>query len=501
MCVRVNAGGRDITCTVQGSQIQALARCKGPKGPPLPARLAEIITPMNEAAWHQELSGHPDSSLVQEILHGVRSGFRVGYDHVRAPLMSRSTNMKSAAEHERVVSEYLAHEVDAGRVVLAGSTQQAAALGIHCSPFGVIPKKSKPGKFRLILNLSAPEGASVNDGISKELAMLAYVSLDEVAETAAKLGPGSWLAKMDIMQAYRQILVHPQDRRLLGMAWDGKVYVDTTLPFGLRSAPLLFTAVAMTKHGAAHVFHYVDDFITLGASEAECSQNSKIMHDICAKAGATSGCFSRPTPFQPALNSHHHSMSDLASLLSLTKCSSLLVDADSSIGRLVKVLPALTTLHAWPRTPISESSSRFLQAFLPRHPASSASIRANLSFGSLSSMATVSISIPRIVRHMVGPSSFVGSGDSPCTRVQLTRQQLTLWRTMLTWHLLGCKFKAFSHETAMVQVGLQVPTPLAVRKGLFSCELLARLQELFLHGSQCLLSAQASWLCQVRVTA
>ncbi len=67
--------------------------------------------------------------------------------------------------------------------------------------------------------------------------------------------------KMDIMQAYRQIPVHPQDRRLLGMAWDGKVYVDTTLPFSLRSAPLLFTAVAdaaqwvMTKHGAAHVFH------------------------------------------------------------------------------------------------------------------------------------------------------------------------------------------------------------------------------------------------------
>ncbi len=68
-------------------------------------------------------------------------------------------------------------------------------------------------------------------------------------------------------------------------------------------------------------------------------------------------------------------------------------------------------------------------------------------------------------------------------------------------HQLGCKFKAFSHETAMVQVGLWVPTPLAGRKGLFSCKFLARLQELCLHGSQCLLSAQASWLCQVCITA
>ena len=53
----------------------------------------------------------------------------------------------------------------------------------------------------------------------------------------------------------------------------------------------------------------------------------------------------------------------------------------------------------------------------------------------------------------------------------------------------------------MVQVGFRVSTPLAVRKGLFSCEFLARLQELCLHGSQCRLSAQATWPCQVHITA
>ena len=51
---------------------------------------------------------------------------------------------------------------------------------MHCSPFGVIPKKHKPGKWRLIIDLSAPEGSSVNDGIAKELCSLAYTSVDEV---------------------------------------------------------------------------------------------------------------------------------------------------------------------------------------------------------------------------------------------------------------------------------------------------------------------------------
>ena len=52
------------------------------------------------------------------------------------------------------------------------------------------------------------------------------------------------MGKMDIQHAYRNIPVAPEDRRLLGMLWQGKVYVDKVLPFGLRSAPLIFSAVA-----------------------------------------------------------------------------------------------------------------------------------------------------------------------------------------------------------------------------------------------------------------
>ncbi len=43
-----------------------------------------------------------------------------------------------------------------GRLLQVGTPVQARELGIHCSPFGVIPKKNKPGKYRLIVNLSAP---------------------------------------------------------------------------------------------------------------------------------------------------------------------------------------------------------------------------------------------------------------------------------------------------------------------------------------------------------
>ena len=85
------------------------------------------------------------------------------------------------------------------------------------SPFGVIPKRHSPGKWRLILDLSNPSGSSVNDGINPELCSLSYISVDDVARVVALLGRGTMLGKTNIKSAYRIIPVHPADRLLLGM--------------------------------------------------------------------------------------------------------------------------------------------------------------------------------------------------------------------------------------------------------------------------------------------
>jgi hypothetical protein len=54
-----------------------------------------------------------------------------------------------------VVSGYLDEELQHGRVTKVGSIEQAKTLKIHCSPFGVIPKKNRVNKWRLILDLSS----------------------------------------------------------------------------------------------------------------------------------------------------------------------------------------------------------------------------------------------------------------------------------------------------------------------------------------------------------
>ena len=68
--------------------------------------------------------------------------------------------------------------------------------------------------------------------------------MEEVVWKLLELGPGVQMAKMDIERAYRMVSVHQQDRYLLGVQWEGQVYVDAALPFGLRSAPKIFNALA-----------------------------------------------------------------------------------------------------------------------------------------------------------------------------------------------------------------------------------------------------------------
>ena len=81
------------------------------------------------------------------------------------------------------------------------------------------------------------------------------------------LGKGTQLVKVDLKQADYQVPVHPQDQHHLAISWERSVYVDRALPFGLRSAPKNFTAVADMIAWALHmagIHHYLDDFLFLG---------------------------------------------------------------------------------------------------------------------------------------------------------------------------------------------------------------------------------------------
>ena len=187
------------------------------------------------------MSNHPDRPLAEYVIQGIRDGFRIGFNHVTQRTKRVGQNMQSAMEHPEVIQDYLLSECREGRIV--GPLPLRDFPQVQVSRFGIIPKGTF-GKWRLILDLSSQEGFSVDDGINPNWCSLSYVSVEEVARRIARLGVGSQLSKVDIKSAYRIVPVHPEDRLLLGIMWNGSLFIDCMLPFGLRSAPRIFTAIA-----------------------------------------------------------------------------------------------------------------------------------------------------------------------------------------------------------------------------------------------------------------
>ena len=163
-------------------------------------------------------------------------------------------------------------------------------MSVHTSPMGLIPKPHTD-EWKLIVDLSSPYDASVNNGIAWDICSLQYASVDEAVCLVMCLGPGIKLIKMDLSKALRMVPVHPDDHHLLGIQWQGVVYLDRSLPFGLRSAPKIFTAVADFLAWALFcegllLIHYLDDFLLFISPGMDPSQCQDIALTTFARLGA-----------------------------------------------------------------------------------------------------------------------------------------------------------------------------------------------------------------------
>ena len=158
------------------------------------------------------LATHPDRDFANLVVTGIREGFRVGYDYSHTCKKSPK-NMQSAREGWTAINEYLAQECAEGRIL--GPFDEQSLPQLQVSRLGVVPKHT-PGQWRLIVDLSSPAGHSVNDGISRSLCSLTYVSVDTAVKLVEQLGRGTLLAKVDIWSAYRIFLF----TEMIGGSWE-----------------------------------------------------------------------------------------------------------------------------------------------------------------------------------------------------------------------------------------------------------------------------------------
>ena len=255
----------------------------------VPSAATAVTASLVTRNWISLLANYPNKKLTSFFTTGLSQGFQIGY-RPQQPLKSAKCNLACALEHPEVVDQYLTEELAHNRV--ASPFHIAWTPYMRISRFGVIPKHHQPNKWRFIIDLSHPADHSVNDGIPKSLCTLSYITIDTTIGNILELEQGSLLAKIDIKHAFRLLLVHPVDHHLLAMCWRNQIFVDTCLPFCMRSAPKLFNILAdllsriLEQHGVTRLLHYLDDFLLMGPPQSPiCQSNLLTVKHVCSLHG------------------------------------------------------------------------------------------------------------------------------------------------------------------------------------------------------------------------
>ena len=217
-------------------------------------KLRDMAT--NVGCWKEE-----DNIILTDLEEGANIGcsgnFRMG---------STSKNAESAFLFPREITDAIATWIKKGfaKGPFDKPEKGAKVNGIMC--------KQKPnGSARIILNLSAPAGRSVNEGIVAEDFPATMSSTAKWLEVLELAGKGGLMTKVDWSDAYKHIAVRGEDIKLQWFSWLGKFFAELCLVFGTASSVGIFDRVA--KLVLRLVLHY---------SMFPANQVCQHLDDVCA---------------------------------------------------------------------------------------------------------------------------------------------------------------------------------------------------------------------------
>jgi hypothetical protein len=141
--------------------------------------------------------------------------------------------------------------------------------GQFISDIFLIPKSD--GSKRFILNLK-----KLNRYIYTE-----HFKMEDIRTATKLMSPGCHMINIDLKEAYFLVPIHESHTKFLRFYLEDTLYEFISLPFGICSAPFIFTkilqpvAAYLRSQGLLSV-RYLDDILCLGNSAIDCLENAKI---------------------------------------------------------------------------------------------------------------------------------------------------------------------------------------------------------------------------------
>jgi hypothetical protein len=149
---------------------------------------------------------------------------------------------------------------------------QPTSVGFYSRLF-LVPKKG--GSFRPVIDLS-----HLNKFITNE-----HFQMENLMCLKHLLNPNDYVVKLDLKDAYLTVGVHPHWQQFLRFIWQGKTYQFRALPFGLNTAPRIFTellkpVIAFLRTRNIRLLIYLDDILIIGSSIEVLRDHTTLVVDL-----------------------------------------------------------------------------------------------------------------------------------------------------------------------------------------------------------------------------
>ncbi len=142
----------------------------------------------------------------------------------------------------------------------------------------IVPKKT--GGFRPVFNLKR-----LNRFVKSE-----HFKMESIQMTKQLIQKDNWMISVDLRDAYFMIPIHPEHKKYLRFEWGQDLFEFQVVPFGLKSAPRVFTKImkpimAHLRQRTMKVIIYIDDLLLIAHSWEECQEHKQFIIQLFQKLG------------------------------------------------------------------------------------------------------------------------------------------------------------------------------------------------------------------------
>jgi hypothetical protein len=224
-------------------------------------RKCNALTPYKPPAWERLLSEAGIADTYAHIAKGFRQGFHIGLPIIRRT--QTPPNSQTISKHHEEFTKIISEELRKGHYIGPASqdTLEKLISPFQSSPFGIIPKPGKPGKYRNTQNYSFPHkpsmefpNPSINSFVNSDNFPTTWGTFALVSLLIRRLPPGSQIATRDVAEAYRTVALHKsQWPSCVVRLSEDSFAVDTSTSFGVAPSAGIYGDV---RNAGADIFRY-----------------------------------------------------------------------------------------------------------------------------------------------------------------------------------------------------------------------------------------------------